>query len=76
MEMMAPRERWQRGAVKAITAEGAGKTIGTLTFKDTGKGLKIVVDLSDLPPGEHGFHSSARSPRWAGTSLSLTRVPR
>jgi superoxide dismutase, Cu-Zn family len=42
--------------VTLITAEGSGKPIGSLTFKDTSKGLQIAIDLSDLPPGEHGFH--------------------
>src|SRR3954451_11578720 len=42
--------------VASISAEGSGKPIGSLTFKDTSKGLQIAVELSDLPPGEHGFH--------------------
>src|SRR2546428_716644 len=42
--------------VTLISAEGSGKAIGSLTFKDTSKGLQIAAELSDLPPGEHGFH--------------------
>lgn len=34
----------------------AEQTIGTVTFSDTDKGLEIVASLSQLAPGEHGFH--------------------
>jgi len=35
---------------------GIGQKIGTITFKDTKKGLEIKPDLHGLPPGQHGFH--------------------
>ncbi|MGE3320430.1 MAG: superoxide dismutase [Cu-Zn] SodC [Candidatus Berkiella sp.] len=36
--------------------KGIGEKIGTITFKDTKKGLSLEVDLKGLTPGEHGFH--------------------
>lgn len=33
-----------------------GDAIGTVTFKDTNKGLAITANLKNLPAGEHGFH--------------------
>ena len=35
---------------------GRHKQIGTVTFYDTDKGLKGVVNLENLPAGAHGFH--------------------
>jgi len=35
---------------------GRHKQLGTITFYDTAQGLKGVVNLTDLPNGEHGFH--------------------
>ena len=35
---------------------GRGKQIGVITFYDTAQGLKGVVNLKNLPAGEHGFH--------------------
>lgn len=39
-----------------ISAEGVGAPVGTITLKQTKKGVEFVVALSKLPPGEHGFH--------------------
>lgn len=39
-----------------VTAEGVGKEVGTITVKDTPYGLLLQPQLSDLPPGLHGFH--------------------
>jgi len=38
------------------TASGIGQKIGTVSFTDTPSGLRVHVDLHDLPLGEHGFH--------------------
>lgn len=42
--------------VNAVTAQGVGKSIGTITFEDSAEGLKIIPHLSELSPGHHGFH--------------------
>lgn len=39
-----------------LTDQGTGKSIGTLTVKDTQYGLLLTPLLSDLTPGLHGFH--------------------
>jgi Cu-Zn family superoxide dismutase len=39
-----------------ITADGVGKSIGTITIKPTKDGVALEPKLKDLPPGEHGFH--------------------
>lgn len=44
-------------AIMALTTDnGLGVEIGKVVFTDTDKGLKIKVDLKDLPEGAHGFH--------------------
>ncbi|MFO1256975.1 MAG: superoxide dismutase [Cu-Zn] SodC [Gammaproteobacteria bacterium] len=35
---------------------GIGEAKGTITLEDTPHGLKFTVNLTGLPPGEHGFH--------------------
>lgn len=42
--------------VRAVTAEGVGSSIGSITLRDTESGLQIVANLKGLTPGEHGFH--------------------
>ncbi|NNH78515.1 superoxide dismutase family protein [Acinetobacter sp. ANC 5380] len=42
--------------VHAVSAQGVGKAIGTIQFKDSPAGLVIVTHLSELPPGPHGLH--------------------
>jgi Cu-Zn family superoxide dismutase len=39
-----------------LTPEGQGKSIGTVTAKDSPYGLILTPDLNSLPPGTHGFH--------------------
>jgi Cu-Zn family superoxide dismutase len=34
----------------------AGKSVGTATLTDTGSGVKIDLDLTGLPPGDHAIH--------------------
>lgn len=36
--------------------DGQGKAVGTATILQLEKGIKIKLDLHDLPPGEHGIH--------------------
>jgi len=42
--------------MNAITADGVGKSIGTVTIKESKDGVILEPKLKDLPPGEHGFH--------------------
>ena len=40
-----------------ITADGIGDKIGTTVIsKKSGGGLELKVDMTGIPPGEHGFH--------------------
>lgn len=49
-----------KATVTAVTAGGTGSNLGTVTFADSKWGLLITPDLSDLPPGVHGFHIHAK----------------
>jgi Cu-Zn family superoxide dismutase len=42
--------------MNSIDANGVGKKIGTLRLSDTKAGLRITPLLTDLPPGDRGFH--------------------
>lgn len=42
--------------MRALTATGVGKEIGTIRAVDTAKGLRLVPRLAGLTPGPHGFH--------------------
>ena len=55
-------------SAKEITVEmdriadtGIGEKLGTVVIKEKQKGLSFEVDLSGIPPGEHGFHLHERS---------------
>src|SRR5262249_37291181 len=45
--------------INAIDANGVGKKIGTIELSDTNEGLRITPELTELPPGDHGFHIHA-----------------
>lgn len=42
--------------MRAVTAAGVGKDIGTIRAVDTKSGLRLTPKLSGLPAGQHGFH--------------------
>src|SRR5579871_5058709 len=42
--------------MNAVTPEGVGKSIGTITIKEAKDGVTLEPKLKDLTPGEHGFH--------------------
>ena len=46
----------QTVAINAVSAQGIGEKIGTVALRDSAAGLVIAADLSQLPPGPHGFH--------------------
>jgi Cu-Zn family superoxide dismutase len=42
--------------INQIDVKGVGKSLGTITIKETKEGLELQTNLKGLPPGEHGFH--------------------
>lgn len=40
----------------ATFVDATGKRLGTATLTQTPRGVLMVLDLSGLPPGEHGLH--------------------
>jgi len=42
--------------IHAVTDEGIGDRIGTVRLFDGEGGMVIEADLTELPPGPHGFH--------------------
>jgi len=40
----------------AVTAAGAGASVGTVTVTESARGLVFTPNLKGLPPGQHGFH--------------------
>jgi Cu-Zn family superoxide dismutase len=43
-------------AKAASTQPSYGSPMGTVTFTQMGDKVKVVADLTGLPPGKHGFH--------------------
>jgi superoxide dismutase, Cu-Zn family len=46
-------------AQKMITVEiknGQGESVGTARISPAGRGVRIVLDLKNLPPGQHAVH--------------------
>jgi len=46
-------------AAKTVTVDlkdADGKDVGTAKISAKGKGVKIALDLKNLPPGDHAFH--------------------
>jgi Cu-Zn family superoxide dismutase len=44
---------------KASLADAQGKDVGTATFTPAKGGVRIQVQLANLPPGKHGIHVHA-----------------
>lgn len=42
--------------INAVSAQGVGEKIGKIQLEDSPQGLVLKTDLSQLPPGFHGFH--------------------
>lgn len=41
---------------KAILTDPQGHKVGEATLEETAKGVKITLQVENLPPGEHAFH--------------------
>ena len=44
---------------KADLINSKGEPVGTAKFKETPKGVRLTLQVSNLPPGAHGFHLHA-----------------
>lgn len=43
-------------SIQVVDEQGIGREIGTVTVEDTEYGLLLTPNLTDIPPGIHGFH--------------------
>lgn len=43
--------------MNAISDQGVGASIGSVTFEDGKNSMTVRTELKGLPPGEHGFHA-------------------
>ncbi|MFF7708698.1 superoxide dismutase [Cu-Zn] SodC [Pseudomonas sp. NPDC007930] len=60
--------------LKEATADGAGKSIGTVTLSQSAYGVVFSPELSGVAPGVHGFHVHANG-SCAPTTVDGKAVP-
>jgi Cu-Zn family superoxide dismutase len=42
--------------IYAVDGRGIGARLGTIELRDVTDGLRLKIELENLPPGQHGFH--------------------
>src|ERR1700736_4207880 len=52
----APQARGQTKPVSVDIKNSEGQSIGTATLTPAPQGVKIKLDIKDLPPGQHSIH--------------------
>ena len=53
---VTPPARSQSKPVTADIKNAEGRSVGTATLSEAPKGVKIKLDIKDLPPGQHSIH--------------------
>jgi Cu-Zn family superoxide dismutase len=53
---IAPPARSQTKPVSVDIKNTEGRTVGTATLSDAPHGVKIKLDIKNLPPGQHSMH--------------------
>jgi superoxide dismutase, Cu-Zn family len=53
--VFAPQS-WSQKSVTVEIQNAQGKNVGTATLSPASKGVKIKLDVKDLPPGQHSLH--------------------
>ena len=56
LAFIAPQARSQSKPVSVDIKNSEGQSIGTATLTPAEHGVKIKLDIKDLPPGEHSIH--------------------
>ncbi|MFW5879607.1 MAG: superoxide dismutase family protein [bacterium] len=46
----------QLSAIATIEPASGSRVTGTASFEQAGEGVKMTVNLQNVPPGKHGFH--------------------
>src|ERR1700732_3212210 len=53
---MAPQARSQAKPISVDLKNTEGRSVGTATLTPAEEGVRIKLDIKDLPPGEHSIH--------------------
>jgi len=53
---MPPQARSQSKPISVDLKDTEGRSVGTATLTPAEQGVKIKLDIKDLPPGEHSIH--------------------
>src|SRR6267378_5160799 len=57
--LLLAQDSHAQAAAKPVTVDlknVQGQSIGTATLTPAAKGVKITIDIKNLPPGEHSIH--------------------